>query len=248
MRCWMPSNHSFLHCHRARHRIAAPALYLAGLLLALPGCHERSVRPGVNDSYKGDIDVSKWVERFEGESREIFTQRRRIVEAARITPGMTVADIGAGTGLFVAPFAEAVGARGRVFAVDIVPKFLAHIDQRAADYGLSNVETVLCKEDSVELPPGSVDLAFVCDTYHHFEYPGSTTASIHRALRAGGELVVIDFERIPGVGRAWVIDHVRAGKGTVIGEIESVGFELIDDGSSEDFLDENYMIRFRKID
>ena len=161
---------------------------------------------------------------------------------------MTMADIGAGTGLFTPLFAEAVGDAGHVFAVDIVPEFLTHIDRRVDEHGLTNVETVLCKEDSVELPPTSIDLAFVCDTYHHFEYPKSTLASIRDALKPGGEFVVIDFERIPGKSRAWIVKHVRAGKKTVIGEIESAGFELIDDGSSVDYLDENYFVRFRKID
>ena len=57
---------------------------------------------------------------------------------------------------------------------------------------------VLGGERSVELPEASVDLAFVCDTYHHFEYPRSTLASLHTAIRPGGALVVVDFEREPG--------------------------------------------------
>ena len=207
---------------------------------------EESVKPGINDSYKNMEDVETWVRRFEGESREIYRERKRIVETLGLEPGDTIADIGAGTGLFEKLFSEAVGPRGRVFAVDIARKFIQHIDERARKFGLSNVQTVLCKEDSVELPPNSVDVAFICDVYHHFEYPASSTRSIHRALKPGGRLVVIDFERIEGTSRDWILNHVRAGKDVVVSEIVAQGFEQTNDGAGIDFLNENYIIQFRK--
>lgn len=207
---------------------------------------EKSVKPGINDSYKNLESVETWVQRFEVESREIYRERRRIVETLGLEPGDTIADIGAGTGLFEKLFSEAVGPRGRVFAVDITPKFIQHINERARKFGLANVQTVLCKEDSVELPPNSVDVAFICDVYHHFEYPKSSTSSIHRALKPGGRLVVIDFERVEGTSRDWILGHVRAGKDVVVSEIIAQGFELTDDGSKTDFLSENYIIQFRK--
>ena len=153
-----------------------------------------------------------------------------------------LADVGAGTGLFVPLFSEAVGPAGTVYAVDIVPAFIEHMRTNAARQGLGNVRAVLCTERSVELEPGSIDLAFICDAYHHFEYPRSTMSSIHRALRTGGELVLIDFERIPGDSSAWVIDHVRAGKERVRSEIEGMGFELVEE---VDLLESNYVLRFR---
>jgi predicted methyltransferase len=206
--------------------------------------HEQSVRPEINKEYlKPDLKVGKWVERFEREGREIYDHRHDIIKAARIQLGSTVADIGAGTGLFTLLIAEAVGPRGKVYAVDIVKEFLGHIDGRAAQQGRRNVRTILCTERSVELPAHSIDLAFVCDTYHHFEYPHSTLASIHRALRPGGELVLIDFKRVPGESSQWVMDHVRAGQDIVTAEIISAGFELVGESA---FLRDNYFLRFRK--
>src|SRR5947209_3814252 len=82
----------------------------------------------------------------------------------------------------------------------------------AQDKGLQNIVGVVCTADSVKLPPGSVDLVFICDTYHHFEYPRRTMASIHQALKPAGQLVLVDFKRIPGVSREWVLGHVRAGQ------------------------------------
>ena len=206
-----------------------------------PGDVEESVDPGVNDAYRNP-DVTTWVERFEREGREIFDRRDEIVAACGIRPGSRVADVGAGTGLFVPLFSEAVGPAGIVYAVDIVPAFIEHMRTNAARQGLGNVRAVLCTERSVELEPGSIDLAFICDAYHHFEYPRSTMSSIHRALRAGGELVLIDFERIPGDSSAWVIDHVRAGKEQVRSEIERMGFDFVEE---VDLLESNYVLRFQ---
>ncbi len=211
------------------------------------GADEQSVRPGINASYESP-DVEIWVERFESESREIAQHRYRIVESAGVAPGMVVADVGSGTGLFTPVLSEAVGERGMVLAVDIVPEFLELTRKRARKQGLKNVQTVLCDEDSVLLPRAAVDLVFTCDTYHHLKYPRSTLRSIHHALKPGGELVVIDFKRIPRASRQWVLDHVRAGRQIVTEEITAAGFILIQEPPPAPYLDENYLIRFRKVD
>lgn len=205
---------------------------------------EKSVRPDINKAFK-DPDLPKYLQTFEGESREIYAQRKQIVEACQLKPGMVVADVGAGTGLFSRLFAAQVGPTGRVFAVDIAPKFLDHIDKTSKEAGLKNIHTVLCTQTSAELPANSVDLVFICDTYHHFEFPFRTLASLHRALKPGGKLVVIDFHRIPGKSSDWVLGHVRAGQDVFTKEIVSSGFKPIDE---QKFLKENYFLRFEKVE
>lgn len=206
---------------------------------------EPSVKPGLNDRFLADdLDVDQFVKMFEGESREIAARRDAIVDVLGLRPGMQIADVGAGTGLFLDPFSEAVGPEGRLYAVDISPGFMEHLRQRQASEGLENVEPVLCTDHSAELPDASVDLIFVCDTYHHFEYPQSTLASLYSALRPGGTLVVIDFERIPGVSRDWLLDHVRAGKEVFTAEITAAGFVLEEELDAG--LAENYVLRFRR--
>ena len=110
---------------------------------------------------------------------------------------------------------------------------------------LKNVTCVLGSDRSIRLPAGSIDLAFICDTYHHFEHPQSTLASIHDALKPGGTLVVIDFERIPGVSREFIIGHVRAGKDVFQAEVVEAGFRLVEEIDIPSFK-ENYLLRFRK--
>lgn len=232
-----------IQLHSLFHNAARFAV-IAGFALPVWAQQETSVNPGINDSYlKPQTNVTQWVERFEKEGREIYDHRQEIVKAAAIRPGMVVADIGSGTGLFTLMFADQVGANGTVHAVDIVKEFLALIEKRAQEAGITNVKTQLCTERSIELPENSIDLAFLCDVYHHFEYPQSSLASIHRALRPGGEFMMVEFKRIPGQTSEWTLSHVRAGQEVFTAEIEKAGFEKVREHS---LLKDNYVIRFRK--
>lgn len=201
-----------------------------------------SVKPGINETFVTP-DVEQFVGRFEKDGREPYDRRAEILQACQLRPGMIVADVGAGTGLFTRLLAERVGPQGQVFAADISDEFVEHIRRSCSAAGVQNVSPLICDPDNVRLPPDSVDLIFICDTYHHFEYPQRTMQSIHRALRAGGSLIVIDFQRIEGVSSEWVLNHVRAGKETVIDEIQQSGFELVD---APEIMQENYFLRFRK--
>ena len=192
-----------------------------------------------------DLDVEEWVERFEGESREVFAERHAILKATGVQAGDRVVDIGAGTGLYTRLFAQAVGGKGWVHAVDISTGFLQHINETATAAGLDNVTSVLGRVDSISLPADSVDLAFICDTYHHLEAVEPMLASIHRALGPGGRLIVIEFERIPGESREWILDHTRAGKEVFRAEIEAAGFVLVEDVEIDGFV-ENYFLKFVK--
>lgn len=221
-----------------------PLLILA-LSLATAFAQEQSVKPGINDKFLDpQMNAEEWVGKFETESREIFHQYQKIVAAVGLKPGQAVADIGAGTGLFTLPFAKAVGDTGKVYAVEIAPKFLELIQQRAAKTGAKNIQTVLGTGHSVALPESSIDVAFICDVYHHFEFPQASLASLHRALKPGGEIVLIDFKRIPGVSSDFVMGHVRAGQEVFESEIVAAGFEKI--GEVTDVLKENYFVRFRR--
>jgi len=204
---------------------------------------QESVKPGINTNFLDpDLDVDKFVKRFETESREVFAKRTAIARAVGLEPGMAVADVGAGTGLFVDFFARDVTEKGRVYAVELSPKFAENLRQRAKQRRQPMVETVLCTERDVSLPEASVDAVFTCDTYHHFEFPAATLASIRRALRPGGTFVVVDFERIPGKTREWLMDHVRCGKEQVVREVEAAGFELVEEVPLG--FEENYFLRF----
>lgn len=223
-------------------RLLLPPLLLVFLWSPLIA-QEKSVNPGINKSFENP-DVPEFIERFETQGRDAFDHRKEIVAALHLKPGMGVADVGAGTGLFARTFSPLVGKSGKVFTVDISGKFVAHVEETAKEQGLKNIEGVVCAPNDVRLPPQSVDLVFICDTYHHFEFPEATMRSIHEALKPGGQVVLIDFARIEGVSSEWVMNHVRAGQEVFTQEIVDAGFKQI--GEEKGLLKESYFVRFKK--
>jgi SAM-dependent methyltransferase len=200
--------------------------------------------PKINEPFRKP-DLKGYIKKFESKDREIYVKRHDIVAALGVTKGMTVADVGAGTGLFTRLLAEQVGLTGKVYAVDIAPRFLKHIAAEAEKRGQRQVVTVRCNQETTNLPAESVDLVFLCDVYHHLEKPEKTLASIRQALKPGGELVVIDFDRIEGRSSAFVLKHVRADKAAFRQEIERAGFSQVSTTKSPS-LKENFFLRFQK--
>ena len=219
---------------------------LFGVLISGSILHaeEQNVRPGINRYYQNP-DWQQWVNTFERPGRELYDKRYAIVEASGAKPGMVVADIGAGTGLFTRLFANRVEPQGKVYAVDISRTFIKNIIRTSQEQDLGNVEGIVNSDKDVNLPADSIDLAFLADTYHHFEYPATMLSSIHNALRSVGRLIIIDFRRNPHTSSNWVMGHVRANKDKVIDEITKAGFQLIDDNPR---LRTNYYLVFSKLD
>jgi len=220
-------------------------LYVLALLLAAGSlaAQEHSIRPGINRSYEHP-NWQQWVNTFERRDREVYERRGAIVTASAVRPGMTVADIGAGTGLFTRLFARAVAPGGTVYAVDISDTFVENILRTCREQGLTNVQGIVNSQHATGLPDDAVDLAFVTATYHHFEYPDDMLASIHHALRRGGRLIIIDFRRDPRISSRWVMSHVRGDRHQVIREVQAAGFRLVDD---KPLLRANYFLEFKKM-
>jgi alpha-galactosidase len=205
-----------------------------GVVLLKLASQGKGAKPGINEPYR-TLSIEQAVKRFETGGRDIVAKRDEIVAACELKPGLSVADVGAGTGLITRPMAAQVGPQGKVYAVDITPQFIEHITKTAQAEGLHNIATILSSPTSAKLPAQSVDRVLVCDTYHHFDYPAEMLASIHQALRPAGRLIVIDRKRAD--------DHVRADQKTVVQEITAAGFKLID---QKDLTEREYLIRFEK--
>ena len=216
-------------------------LFWAGIL-AVGLAAGQGAAPQINAPYRNP-NFEQWRKSFETESREVYQERHAIVAAAQARPGMAVADVGAGTGLFTHLFAAQVGAGGRVYAVDIAREFLAGNVDRARAAGHDNVVGIESTQEDTRLPAAAIDLVFICDAYHHFEQPKAMLASIRRALRPGGAMAVVDFERIPGVSPDWIFKHVRAGKNEFRAEIEAAGFRFVEEVK---LMRENYFLRFTR--
>ena len=89
--------------------------------------------------------------------------------------------------------ADAAEPGGTVYAIDISSTFIDNILRTCREQGLMNVTGIVNTLIAIGLPADSIDLAFITDTYHHFEYPRQTLASIHQALRNDGRIIIIDF-------------------------------------------------------
>lgn len=202
----------------------------------LAAAEKAAKKPAEKPADKSGIEAE--VKRYEAKDRDVVKKQDEVVAACGLKPGMIVADVGAGSGLFTRRFAAAVGTCGKVFAVDVDKQCVEHIAQTCRQQKIANVVGVVGKADSTELPAESVDLVFVCDSYHHFDRPAKMLSSIHRALRPGGRLLLIDFTK-----EGPMKDHVRADKQTLLNDLAAAGFKLVD---ALDFLPDQYVLRLEK--
>ncbi len=202
-------------------------------------------RPELNDVYRDPKSLRRWRRNLEREGREVHDRKADILADLSLKPGMVVADVGAGTGLYTLDLARAVGPTGRVLAVDIIPHFLRHIGDEAKRAGLTNVVLVQASADALGLEPASVDLIYLCDVYHHLERPTAALAELRAALRPGGTLVLVDLAREPGKSPAWILEHVRADRRKVLAELAEAGFGLVADHTDALHLRENYILHLK---
>lgn len=121
-------------------------------------------------------------------SRAGWQLPERVVASLELPPGARVADIGAGDGYFTFYLADAVGPEGRVFAVDVDREAIRKLEQAVEERGYRNVEVVLAETGDALLPDGSIDLAFVCNVYHHIDDQVKYFDLLRTDLRTGGRL------------------------------------------------------------
>lgn len=127
--------------------------------------------------------------------RDSLGEAQKVMDLARITPGMTVADIGAGEGYYTVRLAERVGAKGRVLAQDINPEAIRRLGIRVERERLDNVSIVTGAPDDPRLPRGSFDRVFLVHMYHEVDEPYAFLWRLRPSLRPGGKVIVVDVDR-----------------------------------------------------
>jgi ubiquinone/menaquinone biosynthesis C-methylase UbiE len=162
-----------------------------------------------------------WLERPERESEENV---EGALDAIGLKPGMTVAEVGAGTGYVSLRMAKRVRTSGKVYANDLQPEMLILLRNNAAKAGISNVETVLGGETDPKLPAGQMDLIILVDVYHEFSQPQKMLQGIRRALKPDGRLVQLEYRKEdPNV--PILADH-KMSVAEAKTEVEAEGFTL----------------------
>jgi SAM-dependent methyltransferase len=184
-------------------RIAALALSLAA---AAAACGRSSQAPAPTPApgeagpdgrarYEGRVIAetctgAAWLDRPERDERE---QPERVLDALKLVPGMTVADVGAGTGYFTIRLARRVGKTGYVYATEISPEMLRIVDARVSREKLPNVQLKLATATDAKLPGRCCDLVLLVDVYHELTSPPAVMAGIRRALKETGRLVLVEY-------------------------------------------------------
>jgi ubiquinone/menaquinone biosynthesis C-methylase UbiE len=148
-----------------------------------------------HEMHERHADPQAYIASLDDPARDAYQRPDEVMRALALRPGEVVADIGAGSGYFTVRFARAVGETGRVYAVDISPDMIRHVNRRVRDEGLRNVVTVLSDPDDPLLPDASVDRFVIVDTWHHIEDKAKYLALMRRMLRPGGQVVMIDFQK-----------------------------------------------------
>jgi len=175
----------------------------------------RQIKRPTSTPYTGDLSI------FENPKRDENLQINRVMDLLKIREGSGVADIGAGSGWFTVRAARRVGTNGKVYAVEINSEFLKHIERRAADENLSNIQTVLGKENDPMLPADSLDAVLILKTYHEIAQPIQLLTRLRQSLKQDALLGIIDRN---GNGK----DH-GISKRTVINEAKEAGYALVDE-------------------
>lgn len=223
----------------ARHVAVAAVLMLAGVVshavepTAVPTETDRAT------AAHSFADVKYWSSIFDDPRRDEWQKPQALVDALQLRPGMTVADLGAGTGYFSRYLATAVGPQGVVLAVEIEPTLLVHLRERAeAEHG-DNVVPVLASADNPRLPAAGVDLILIADTYHHLDHRTRYLPLLRRALRPGGRIAVVDW-KAGELPQGPPPEHKLA-RERVIEEMRGAGLALVEE---PDLLPYHYVLIF----
>jgi predicted methyltransferase len=205
-------------------RLVPISVLLAGLWTPTPvraqsGSAAPSAQRKTSTPYIGDLSI------FDAPGRDERLQINRVMDMLGIAPGKNVADIGAGSGWFTVRTARRVTGSGTVYAVDINPEAIQHIDQRAKKEQLQNIKTILNKPDDAQLPADSIDAVLLLKTYHEIAHPVALLRKVRSSLKPEARLGIIDRN---GNGA----NH-GVSKDVVVREAAQAGYKLRD---SQDFV------------
>lgn len=181
--------------------IAALLVTLVGSPVAAQDSIRHKGGEGHGDHYQHRFDnPERFADDWNDPERDAWQKPSVILEAMGVEPGMTVADLGTGTGYFIPHLARAVGAEGQVLAVDIESAMLGYVQELAEKRSLTVVDTVLAAPNDTHLDPSSVDRILTVNTWHHIPERGAYADHLARRLKEGGTVWVVDFENDAPMG------------------------------------------------
>jgi arsenite methyltransferase len=210
------------------------------LVVVCPLLSQDSVRRTGEELHHLHQDSKAYIAFLEDPQRDAYQKPHEVMMALGIKPGEVIADIGAGSGYFTFRLARQVGVNGRVYAVDINPDMIVYINRRIRDSNTRNLVTILAPPDDPLLPDASVDRFFICDTWHHIEKQDPYLALMKKALKPGGQVVMIDFQKkeLP-VGPPL---NMKIAREDLVRQMDQNGFRLVQEHT---FLPYQYFLVFQ---
>jgi len=236
---------TFPQCSGIYRRKANIALLISIVFLATLPTLAQATHPLTGRHIAGVMGVggAPWLERPERESEENVDGALTALETQGVLrTGMTVAEVGAGTGYVSLRLARRVGPQGKVYATDIQPKMLEMLRDNASKAGLHNVETVLGTPSDPKLPAGRIDMIILVDVYHEFSEPQKMLAGIRAALKPEGRLVQLEYRKEdPSVP---ILEDHKMSVAGARQEVEAEGFKL---GPVVETLPRQHILIYRKL-
>jgi len=220
-----------------RRSLFVVALTVVALATASPAFPQAAAAP--QEMHHRHGDPMAYIASLDDPARDAYQKPDDVLRALALRPGEVVADIGAGSGYFALRFARAVGETGRVYAVDVSPDMVRHLNRRLRDAGVRNVVPLLSDPDDPLLPDASVDRFVIVNTWHHVEDQPKYLGLLKKMLKPGGQVVHIDFQKRdlpvgPPVG-------VKIAREDLVKQMETAGFRL---AAEHRFLPYQYLLVF----
>ena len=214
-------------------------VFLGLLLFPATISAQDAVKPDQQQMHRLHSDPKSYIGALEDPKRDAYQKPHEIMRALGLKAGEVIADIGAGSGYFTFRLTHHVGDRGKVYAVDVSPDMIRHINRRIRELKATNVVSILADPDDPLLPEGSVDRFFFSDSWHHIDNQTTYLSLMKKMLKPGGEIVIIDFHKkdFP-VGPPM---QMKIAREDLIKQMESNGFRLMKEHT---FLPYQYFLVF----
>jgi ubiquinone/menaquinone biosynthesis C-methylase UbiE len=216
-------------------------ILLTIFLCANPAAAQQHGKQGHSER-RGPSDITQYIEALERPERDKDQRPDEVIKALNLDEYMTIADIGAGSGYFTRKFVWAVQDKGMVYAIDTEPAMLKYNEEMVEHLHTPyNAKFVVAKPDDPMLPAKSVDLIFLCNTYHHLDNRPDYFKRVKASLKKDGRVAIIDFFHDARSGEVGFPKEHLVPRETVIRELTAGGYLL---SKEHTFLSRQYFLEF----
>ncbi|MBI4650684.1 methyltransferase domain-containing protein [Candidatus Desantisbacteria bacterium] len=230
-----------------KENITCFIIIIIALSYLIVNCFSQQINESLAASNKFN-SIELWVREYEAPERESWQRPYEVIKNINLNEGDIIADIGAGTGYFTRRFAEKVGDKGKALGLDIEPSMVEYMKNYAQKLKLKNYIPLLIRPNDPQLDNNSIDIIFMCNTYHYIEERTSYIKKLSKSLKKDGRIIIIDYRKdyykksIPAGPYSYTIKN-ELSEEIVKKEFQEAGYIL---NRSLDFLPYQYFLEFTK--